>query len=354
MVLAGVASACGGSSAHTGLGLLLQVLRETGGRLLWSVGLWTTGAGLLGVAVAIGAFVGIRKIGGYPWQWRGGGCLQSLVFVLMLVVFAISFGISGFLEGVLRGSEQALRQGKLVDEYYPRIGQVGADLLGMLSLLSEQAVSQDDPEPSPLGERLLLESEELLVQAEAFRDDRWQLDVGRLFEQMERLGDEAAALVPMAREKALERFPEWRQSTGERLLSWFLDNLAGTMVSFATESTVDGLGIRPVTTSFFHGLEQLAAAHGDPATVSHRELSTYLVEAVLVRSSLHGLRLVIRGNQLGLLLPVLLTLLGPVLLLNGVSLINRRWSHRRSLRNTAGQRDRAAGESGTTNGEQLG
>ncbi len=122
---------------------------------------------------------------------------------------------------------------------------------------------------------------------------------GRLSEMSSDLVRET---LPQLKEDALDTYPVLRSRMGEALLDWFLNRYGEELIGWATGGQGDDSGGDSPVADFLEGLPEAAARTGNPDTLSHEELSGYAVERTVVSGILYGVKVMIRGNQIPLLL----------------------------------------------------
>jgi hypothetical protein len=254
----------------------------------------------LGLGLAIGGFFLIRRLGGYRWDWAAAKWFRLATLILMVLALPFLATVFGFYEGLYRGAERALTTGRISTEVYPKVGGAGAEIVAGVYLIARQHPNVDRP---------LSAIEIPMADIERFRSGSWELDVNDLEAQLGRL--DAALLERMVaplKAYAQEQYPSLRSGIGERFLDLAVDGVLRGSAQVAIRSKARLSGLRGPARGFLDDMRRQAALSGARQTMTHAQLSSCVVEALLVRPLLHAARLLARAHQL------LVTLLAAVVM----------------------------------------
>ncbi len=300
-------TACATDSEH--VRILAEIIKTYFFPILGQTLGWTVLAGFAGLFLAFLANFAMGRMGAYRCDWPHAKWVRWTGLACMLILLPILGAGVGFYEGLYRAGRDLLTEGSLPEKVYPQVGGVGADLATALYLYADSA-------EIPTG------------RIEAFRDGKWELDVGTFATRVQGMRRQALGTVAdPIKEQARARFgPAW-SGLSELLVDQILEGVTGLVIQESVESVSLDDEAR-VASRFMTGLARTATASGNPRTVTHAELSGYLTEALIVESLLASLRPFVRGNQIALLLLVGLTLATPPAVLRGIHAVYRRWEDR--------------------------
>lgn len=286
---------------------------------IWSLGgsltlgglKWAVLCGFLGLLIAGPVYWILKRSGALHAEWKVAKLFRFLALVGLLIVFPIAFGYGGFFEGVLRATEHELTEGRVAKEIYPAVGGVGADYIGAVLLASESADSS----------------------LAAFQTGQKEIVASTIPETLARVESEYLdEFAEEAKKRARETLPVLREGTGAQILDWFVDHcgegLAQATVGEGDESD-DGGSVVRLFRDFIRGLPKAALLEGAPETLSHTELSRFIVEATLAKGTIQiVVKPFCRGHQVGALLIILGAVLAPIFVLRIPPLFIR-WLERR-------------------------
>jgi len=274
-----------------------------GGYLTYSAALWSVLGALFGLGASLFLYRALSRLGGYRWDWAHAGWFRFANASLLLLLSPLIFLAVGFFEGLHRGAQRALTENEWITGTYPAVGAAGADAVAAACLMAARAAEAGGRPPAyPEAE------------VRAFREGAWELPLEDLRESVEGLsGGLVRETLPRLKEKSLERYPSLRDGLGGALFDWFLSRLGESLVVTATGKRAGRGRLDRMAREFREGLPLAAAEGGDPLALSHGELSGFLVEQTIVRGLLRGIRILVRGNQVPLLLAWVAMLVLPIL-----------------------------------------
>ena len=96
---------------------LREVLQTRLHVLAWDSALWCVIGALLGLALGLAAFFGLRALGAYQWQWRHAKWFRMIAGVTTVACVAGCTAGMGSLAGSAVGSETVLRESQLEPTY---------------------------------------------------------------------------------------------------------------------------------------------------------------------------------------------------------------------------------------------
>jgi hypothetical protein len=277
---------------------------------------WIFLGGVAGLVIGIGGYFLLKKLGAYDWQWRASRWFRWATFAMMLLVCPLLFAAAGFFEGVLRGSEMLLREGPLATRVFPVLGNAGADAFMAIHLLARKL-----PDAVTWTEFPALSSDEF----NAFRQGRTELDIADLRANIEAVADRSTdRLLASLRERILEQYPSLKGRVGERVVELMVNGGGRWLLIRQARTRLAQAGLGQPAELFCSDLESAAVRQGDPRTISHRELSAFLVEKVIVGGTLWQIRAHVRSQQMLLLGVFAVILLLPVLFFRTAEFIRRK------------------------------
>jgi hypothetical protein len=285
--------------------ILREVLAAQLGALILAAVLWgavglVVGLLLAALGLRLLGLTGVHDLGG-----QGGRWLPRLRLGLTLALAALAVAGFGALEGPRRALPDAIKRSSIGTRLFPPLGETGATLMMIAppALGAWRATQHQDP-------RLLARSAFATITA-----TRGELDVpGFLADMKDVSGDFVAALAAGAKVKLLDEHPALRGAVTERLLEVLLPRLIVSTLSQTVKDKTQGLDLGDLAGD----LRVAAARAGAPDTITHAELTAFLVDRVLVPPVLLPANHFLRSLQLGcgllfaagLLLPSLLARLG--------------------------------------------
>jgi hypothetical protein len=285
--------------------VLREVLAAQLGALILAGVLWGALGLLAGLLLAGVGLRLLRMTGLHELRGQGGRWLPRLRLGLTIAVVAVAVAGLGAVEGPRRALPDAIKRSQIGTRLFPPIGETGATLMMIAppALRAWRATRQGDP-------RLVARSAFATVMA-----TRGELDVPAFFTEMNDVSVEfVAALAAGAKVKLLEEHPALKTALGERLLEVMLPRLLVSTLSRTVKEKSQALDLGDLEGE----LRAAAARTGAPDTITHAELSTFLVDRVLVPPVMMPANHLLRSLQLtclllfvaGLLLPSLLARLG--------------------------------------------
>ena len=297
----------GCANTETGNQILYEMLKASAGQLFFKTILWSIGFAVTGGLLACLLFFTLNAIGGYRSNWKHAKWLRGAILVLMTILFFVFFGVAGFFEGILQGSETILLQSELAKRVYPAVGKTGADLIASIYIVTPAHIKSSDK--THLLNRLTK------AKLETFHQGRWELDVTEFFKRLDQVGTETfEALALNLKKEAQKSYPDLSEGIGEKILDWFLNSFGKMLIKQTAIYEMKNHGLYIPMISFTDGLKQAARTQGNSDTISHQELSLYIVQKTIAEPCLIAIKPLVRGYQMGILLFVFITLAVPVVL----------------------------------------
>ena len=291
--------------------------------------IWTILGIIVGIILALTAFFLLRKAGAYHWDWRHARWFRALTLAVMLLAIPVLLGIAGLSQGFLIEADQVLNRLRSMKEIKD-LGDAGADLLMTIDVVAPQVAFDGQtfvitPEMDAAIDKALVE----------FREGRQELNVPRLFERIKGAKEQAIrSCVNRAQVFLSTRYPAVTRMIPARILDWFLYGLMEDLLQKKVTAGLTQLGLmsflKPVT-EVVNGLPAAAARSADPATISHRELSEYLVSSMLDAWMIDPIRAVVRKIQILVGIAILAVLCLPPLCFRLAEHVRKK----RSMRNSA-------------------
>jgi hypothetical protein len=208
--------------------------------------------------------------------------------------------MAGFWSGAISGSERVLSQSQLATDIFPKIADVIAD--GMAWIQVRAAHSEN------------LSTNEMSLKLEAFRAGRWELHAVQFKTQLDKFrNDSIVDAINWLERTALERTPKLKGGLGEKLLHKFLHGLGRLLVEKKANSQLRSWGADRVYSAIREQLIAEARKAGDPDTISHPEISKFIVQHGIVPGIMQPIRTTARAQQLPLIgIAVMAMLVPPV------------------------------------------
>lgn len=313
----------GGSGSFFSLGTLKDLLLEQVAGLGWILVKWTLLGGMAGLAVAIGGYFLLKRLGAYDWQWRHARWFRWLTLAVMIPSCPVLGASVGFFQGVLRGAEYVLREGPLATRVFPVVGNAGAEIL-----LCIHVVVRKLPDAASRLELPELPKEEL----ESFRNGRLELNVTELRGSVESAAHRSTdQFLASLHDRILEQYPALKGGLGEKALNLMITEVGRRFLVQKAQTQLTRVGLGYGAEGFFRDLAALAARQGDPNTVSRQELAAFFVEKVVVGGALLQVRAHVRSQQFLLLGIGAAVILIPVLVFRVAEQVRRRYRGRGQL-----------------------
>ncbi len=288
---------------------ILGLLKQSGGTLLWETTKWSLGLGFAGFLLTLFFYFVAKKLGGFNWHHGSGHLglakwLRRAFLLLMLLVVPLCTGALGFFEGVLSASRKILREGDLATRYYPALGGIGADFLGGLYFVTPDG--EDATDESGWKEAVAARWAEV----KAYRAGELEIEAASFERRLRSVSsDVVAEVLAKVKAEAQERFSFLGEGKGRFLLDWLLDGAGKELVSQQVDQEVREEAaehgwsgpLSLVSGKLFRDLPALAAREGKADQLSHRELSSYLVEQTVAATALASVKAFTRTNQAAVL-----------------------------------------------------
>ncbi len=280
--------------------IIRELVRSQTGGVVVDLVKWTLLGALLGIAVAVvGCFV-FSRMGWYDLRVRFARGLRWTVFTLTVLLSAVLFSMAGFWSGALSGSERVLSKSQLATEVFPKIADVIADGMAWIQVRAAQ--------PENLG------TNEMTLKLDEFRAGKWELHAAHFQTQLDEFrNDSIVDAVNWLERNALERAPQLKGGFSEKLLHKFLHGLGRLLVEKKASSQLKSWGADRVYAAIRDKLAAEAARAGDPATISHPEISAFIVQQGIVPGIMKPIRTTARAQQLPLIGIALMVMVVPPL-----------------------------------------
>jgi hypothetical protein len=311
-------AAAGGPPPPANSGLMAKILaelaRSQAAEFISALILWTTLGVFLGLLLALALSFAFRALGWYRSDWRYAQWACWSVVAVNLALGGFFFGSLGFLEGTRRGSEVVLTKSQIGTDLLPKIGDAVASGLGWLQVFSTQSNELAQAEGG------------VLEGMAAFQAGKWELDAARVEQQMDALTAATISNVVVYVEKtAAEQAPQLQDGLGKELFRQVLNAFTAALVPERIDGELKRLGATRIYRAIRENLVVEAARQGNPATISHRELSTFVVNEGVLPAILNPLRAFVRLQQAILLGLAVLALILPSAVYWGVNWLSRKW-----------------------------
>ncbi|MBM3997552.1 MAG: hypothetical protein FJ303_25905 [Planctomycetes bacterium] len=240
--------------------------------VVWRITLWSIGGGVVGLLVGILLTRQLSNWGAYALPWPSVTFwLQVLLYILNILAMPILFGAIGFFEGVYRAADVALRWSVVGQKWLPPVADVGAD-----------AIAAADAWLGNRGDAW-----------DAIRKNRRPVNIVRLVDGLDKLDDEVAERISAAaRKDLLEQQPDWKDSNTERAADWMLKQLVRYLLNRQLRTKLAEFGVQDVLGEMRKKARQDGGEH-----MTHAQLSTFLVENVMIPMLLYPVKHWTSGSQ---------------------------------------------------------
>ncbi len=244
--------------------------------VIWRLVFWTVLGAFAGLVVGIVFSILLRRWGLYRLPWgRVRYWLTISIFTLNLIAMPFLFGAIGFLEGLYRSGDVAIRRSVIGKEWLPKIAESGADAIRFVDAFTENdKVQWHDIENNPQP-----------VNVPRFLDNVDKIKGG--------VGEKAIA---KAKEELLAENPEWKDGVTEQVIDWTLPPLIYFLVNRELQNKLSDYGVPNLL-----GDLRREAKKKDGGLMTHEELTTFLSERVMIPLILYPLKNWVSGTQWGTL-----------------------------------------------------
>lgn len=264
---------------------------------------WALLAALPGLFAGILAIVAFRKIGWYRSGWRFERWIRWPLWISSVVGCAGLLGTAGFFVGVIRGSEYVFQHSQLATKVFPEVGGALADgvAAAQFYLAGTNAAARSGTN--------------LSARIAAFRDGIWEVNAPELLQQLDTLQSGAVSkLVHEVEQQIVTSSPRFQSGLPKKLLHHSLQIIGTVLVQRKINSEVK----RSNLDDFYHALHDRliseARRRGNPDTISHQEISTFLEKEVVVPSAMKPIRLFAGGQAKVFIFLAVLSLVVPAAL----------------------------------------
>jgi len=292
-----VSSATNSQSAWVGQ-VVRELGRSQGKEFIFDVAKWTLLGAFLGTILAILACLIFSRIGWYEMRWRFAGWLRWSIYVPMVIVSLILFGLAGFWSGVIRGTERVLTKSQLATDVFPKIAGVVADGMAWVQIYATLPGAPNTNEVS--------------LKLDGFREGKWELHASQFLKQLDEFQeDKIQDAIARLEQTALERTPQLKGGIGEKLLHQLLSGLGRALAEKKVAGELKSWGADKVYLAIREQLTVKAAMAGNPETISREEISTFIVHDGIVPGIMKPVRATARSQQLPLVIIAVLVIVVP-------------------------------------------
>ncbi len=212
----------------------------------------------------------------------------------------VLFGLVGFWNGAIHGSERVLSKSQLATDVFPKIADAVADGMAWVQIRASASGNTNSAEAS--------------LKLNEFQAEQWELHAAQFLKQLDGFRDEGVAnLIATLESSALERTPQLKGGIGEKLLHQLLSGLGRLIVERKVSSELKKHGADRIYFAIREQLTAEAAKAGNPDTIAHREISTFIVREGIVPGIMKPIRSTARTQQLLLVGIAALVMVAPPL-----------------------------------------
>lgn len=273
---------------------------------------------VVGLAAGLTAFLLIRKLKGYALDGRAAKWARAGVGVFTVLIFVIGFAVVGFMEGALHFTQKLERDQQAITK------ACETPCYQVSMLIAELYLAGSTTSPANTN---VASDDDICRQLKALEDGVQEIDVKELDRRIDNLTE--MALTPainavMAR--AVQKWPALGNPPYKARMERFLGSVGLEILKKKVVNDADklfGVKVDKFVGEVLRGLPAEAALHGDPDTISVKDLSAYISRNLVERLFLGTVRDLVRTIQRYAYLTMFLTLVLPV----GVFYIMRRASN---------------------------
>lgn len=280
--------------------------------VIWRLVFWTVLGAMVGLVVGVVLSIFIRRWGLYRLPWaRVRYWLTIVIFTLNILVMPFLFGTIGFVEGLYRSGDVALRRSVIGKEWLPKIAESGADAIRFVD-----AFAENDK-----------------VQWIDIENDRRPVNVPRLLDHCDKIKDGVGEkAIAKAKEELFAENPEWKGGAAESVVDWTLPPLVYYLLNRKLQDKLGDYGVPNLL-----GDLRNEANKKNGGMMTHEELTAFLSERVMIPLILFPLKNWVSGTQWGTLGIVAIWFATPPVLMWFTRLIVF-WWHRRKIRRMCGDK----------------
>lgn len=228
----------------------------------------------------------VARGGGWRWEWKHATWFRVLSALWILVGFGLVGAWAGFCEGGLRGTERVVRDSQLRTEGLDRAGRLAAFAMAWLdSALANNATGRPMPP-----------TEDQWKQLEAFERGETEIPLAAMVGRLDAVEEKVVlAAAAEGKERLRAKMAIIDNPWVGTSVDWTLAlvarrTLRGKLGEGAGKAGIDAA-------EFFRMLPDAARASGDPAGLSHAELSTHIVEHTIIPGIMTPVRSAVRFQQ---------------------------------------------------------
>ncbi len=239
----------------------------------WRLVFWTVLGALLGLFVGVILSIWLHRRGLYRLPWpRVRYWLSLLIITINILVMPFLFGTIGFVEGLYRSGEVALRHSVIGKEWLPKIAESGADAICCVDAFCEKGDAID---------------------WQAIQAERKPVNVPKLLAHVDKIkGGVGDKITEQAKAKLFEDNPEWQEGVTATVIDWTLPVLIYYLCNHELQSQLGNYGVP----NLLGDLHKEATKDGD-GLMTHAELTTHLSERVMIPLILYPLKSWVTGTQ---------------------------------------------------------
>jgi hypothetical protein len=293
-------------------GKLLLDLLDGGGGALWAILPGILIGGAVGIVVALCLYYGLRQARAWELKWKHAIWVKRLVLVFLLIGVGISGALIGGAQGASKFACESLWQGRLRKHSLDHAGNASASAVLALDISLQNYLATGNVSAF---------TAEQVEQQRKFDAGETELHTGDFFGRLKKAESKLASeFSPAVKAQIHTSAGVAPGSLIASIADSFVDLFIAAALRQSLTSKLDPQ-ISAALTNCVATLPQAAAATGDPATISHRELSIHIVENGIVAIVESPVRRFFRSYQIAI---ALITLASLALILLGFKFARRR------------------------------
>lgn len=262
---------------------------------------------VVGLAAGLTAFLWIRRLKGYALDGHTAKWARAGVGVFTVLIFVIGFAVVGFMEGALHFSQKLVRDQKAITKACEKPCYQVSRLIAELYLAGSTT--------SPVNTNVASD-DDIGRQLKALEDGVQEIDVKELDRRIDNLAETALTpVINAVMARAVQKWPALANPPYKARMEKFLKAVGVEILKKKVMNDADkllGVKVDKFVREVLRGLPAEAALHGDPATISVKDLSAYISRHLVERIFLGTVRDLVRTIQMYAYLAMVLTLVLPV------------------------------------------
>jgi hypothetical protein len=278
--------------------LIQEIGREEFIAVLKAAALWGLAGAALGLTFGFGAYRGFRRLRWYAATSTAGRWAQRSAGVLTTLACITLFALAGAWEGVRRQCEPVVLRSRLGTEGLPLIANYVTEALAWVELAFERDRPTDDAAAD--------------AQFAAFRNGTREYNPAAILEGGAKLRHEVfQTLLNELEADILENSPALQGTFARDLVHRAIQELGPALLDRKLDEELERRHLAPLRNALRDRLIAAAARTGDPATISHRDLTDFVVREALVPAVVAPVRKFARQQQILCVVVALLCCLTP-------------------------------------------